>query len=532
MIELRDYQIDGLNALWNYYSTGGKDNVLLCWPTGVGKSICPAIFIKEAMRLWPSQRFMLLTHSSELVKQDAEALLEVWPTAPIGIYSASLKKKEIVNPIIYATIQSVNKIDARAFGKRDIVWVDEAHLISDDDSSMYLKFINSLKEINPALKVIGLTATQFRIGMGMLTDGKLWGTIAHDLTSMENFNKLILDGYLAPLVPKSTAVELDVSSVSVQKGEFIQSQLQHEVDKAEITWKALQETIHYGQNRKSWLIFATGIDHADHISEALNGMGIDCASVHSKQKSEHNDNAIKAFKNYKLRAIANYGKLTTGFNHPGIDLIVMLRPTMSAALWVQMLGRGTRPAVGKSNTLVLDFAKNTLRLGPINAPLIPRKKGDKQGEIPIKICEACGVYNHISARECSSCNHPFEFKVKIVERASSEELIAQYESPIIEYCDVTHVIYKEKQKAGKAPYLTVTYFSGMNAFKEYVFPENMKFKRPFSDWWKQRSPGDVPTTTAEAVLRTGELRQPRRIRVHTNRKLNGRLFPEVLSSEW
>lgn len=528
---LRPYQEDQQQALWDYYLKGGKGNVLLAAPTGTGKSICPAIFIKEALRLWPDQRFMLLTHSSELVSQDAEALLEVWANAPIGIYCAGLKKKDVVSPIIYGTIQSAHKLGAINFGFRDILWVDEVHMVSDEDASMYLSFIADLKKINPKLKVIGLSATPFRAGMGLLTESKLWDEVVHDITSMENFNKLVADGYICPIIPKKTQVELDVSNVSIQKGEFVTSQLQHEIDKAEITWKALQETCYYGKGRRSWLIFATGISHAEHIAEMLQQLGIECAAVHSKKSAEYNKEAIKAFKKYELRAIVNYGKLTTGFNHPGIDLIAMLRPTLSVGLWVQMLGRATRPAPGKVNALVLDFARNTPRLGPINCPILPRKKGDKEGTVPIKICDTCGVYNHIKAVRCDSCGAPFEFKIKIVERAGTEELIRTTapEALQIETFDVTYVTYAKKQKAGKSPFLTITYFCGMSAFKEFVFPENNRFRKPFSDWWKQRSPIEPPVTASECVEHISKLRAPRQIRVHTNRIVNGKNFPEVLS---
>jgi len=531
MIELRQYQIDGMTALWRYYTNGGKGNVLLCWPTGTGKSICPAIFIREAMKLWPNQKFMLLTHSSELVKQDADALKSVWPNVPLGLYCAGLKKKDVISPIIYGTIQSTYRIGASNFGHRDILWVDEAHLISDEDASMYIKFINELKVTNPKLKVIGLTATPFRQGMGMLVDGKLWDEIVHNLTSMENFNKLIEDNYLCPIIPKSTQVKLDISNVDIQRGEFVINQLQHEVDKAEITWKALQEACYHGQNRQSWLIFASGIDHANHIATMLNQLGINCVAVHSKQSNEINSKAITDFKSYKLRAIVNYGKLTTGFNHEGIDFIIMLRPTMSVGLWIQMLGRGTRPCEGKKNTLVLDFARNTPRLGPINMPIIPNKKGNKIGDLPIKICNTCGVYNHISAKKCDACGNSFEFQVKIVEHAGTEELIKTPEALIIDYFNVNHVIYKKHQKADKPEYITVTYFSDMNNFKEFVFPQS-KNRSFFANWWKQRSQREVPITANEAIAFTSELRQPKRIRVHVNRIIKGRNYQEVLNAEF
>lgn len=529
-MQLRPYQEEGLQALYRYFIKH-SGNPVLAWPTGTGKSLVPAEFIRRTMMQFNDQRFLVVTHVKELIEQNFGKLAEIWPAAPAGIYSAGLKRRDIFPPIIYGGIQSMYRVP-EFFGHRNIMFIDEAHLVSQDDATMYQKFIGVLRNINPKLKVIGMSATPYRVGQGMITDGGgLFNDIAHDLTSLENFNKLVEDGYLAHLIPRPTHTKLDVSNVQIQKGEFNIGQLQHEVDKAEITWAALQEACYYGQNRKSWLIFATGIEHADHIAEMLNKLGIDCASVHSKKSAEYNDEAIKAFKSYRLRSIVNYGKLTTGFDHPGIDMIIMLRPTMSVALWVQMLGRGTRPENGKANCLVLDFAGN-IRLGPINDPVIPRKQGDKQGDLPIKICDVCGVYNHIKAVRCDPCGNPFEFKVKIKEQSGTESLIRGIEPLQIETFDVTYVTYARKQKEQKPPYLVATYYCGTNRYFETVFPENSKFRKPFHDWWMMRHATEPPHNTEDAMRYISELRTPKRIRVHTNKMVNGKNWPEVLSVEF
>lgn len=529
-IKLRPYQEEGLQALYSYFMNN-SGNPVLAWPTGTGKSLVPAEFIRRTMMQYQGQRFLVITHVKELIEQNFKKLAEIWPSAPAGIYSAGLKRRDIFPPIVYGGIHSMYKVP-EFFGHRNIIFIDEAHLVSQDDASMYLKFLAVLRGINPKLKVIGMSATPYRIGQGMITDGGLFTDVAHDLTSLESFNRLVMDGYLAHLIPRPTKTTLDISNVQIQRGEFNLGQLQHEVDKIEITYQALQEACFYGQNRRSWLIFATGIEHANHIAQTLTDIGIDCAAVHSKQPSEYNDAAIKAFKNYSLRAIVNYGKLTTGFDHPGIDLIVMLRPTMSVALWVQMLGRGTRPEQGKNNCLVLDFAKNTQRLGPINDPVIPRKKGDKGGDIPIKICEACGVFNHIKAVRCDPCGHPFTFEVKIKGTAGTDALIRDIEPLQIETFNVTYCTYDRRQKDGKAPYVLVNYFCGMRKFVEVVFPENTKFRKPFHDWWLMRHGSEPPHRTDDAMRFISELRTPKRIRVHVNKMVNGKKFPEVLSVEF
>lgn len=546
MIELRSYQAEGLAALWDYYLQGNKGNACLAWPTGTGKSIVPAVFIKYVMAQWPRQRFLMVTHVKELIQQNYEVLKYVWPNAPVSIYSAGLKLKNAAMPIVYGGIQSMNKHPS-LFGHRDIAFVDEAHLINADDSSMYKTFFATMRLINPNLKIIGLTATPFRMGWGLITDpllgedGKdkrLFTDIVHDVTGVENFNRLIAEGYLSPLIPLRTKEELDISGVQVVKGEFVASQLQLAVDKQEITHNALKELVAAGKNRKSWLIFASGIEHAEHIAETLATFGITCAAVHSKQKAEFNDQAIKAFKGNTLKAIANYGKLTTGFNHPQIDLIGMLRPTMSVPLWVQMLGRGTRPAEGKKNCLVLDFAKNTIRLGPINDPAIPRKKGEGTGDVPVKLCEACGAYNHARVQFCCQCGAEFIFKNKLVAKSGKEELLRS-DLPVVEEFAVTYPIYSKYQKEGKPPCLKITYYSGMQAFTEFQFPENPHplQKKKFKDWWKSRHIIDPPMSVDAALQHTGSLRMPKKIHVWMNKTYkdkNGRnrTSPEILKAEW
>jgi DNA repair protein RadD len=535
MIELRSYQIDALNALWSYYQNGGNGNPLIALPTGTGKSILPAIFIKEVMRLWPNQRFMLVTHVSELIKQNAEVLREVWPEAPLGIYSAGLKQKEFAYPIVFAGIQSAIKNPAM-FGHRDIIFVDEAHLISDKDNSQYHTFFATLKLINPHLKIIGMTATPFRMGMGYITDNGLFTDIVHDITGLEAFNKLIDDGYIAPLIPRRTKTQLDISNVGVQNGEYKANELQAAVDIDKITEAALQEIIHYGKDRRSWLIFSSGIEHAEHIAEKLEHYGITSAAVHSKQQGNYNDNAIAAFKNFEIQSLVNYGKLTTGFNHPAIDLIGMLRPTLSVPLWIQMLGRGTRPYEGKENCMVLDFAKNTPRLGPINDPVIPRKKGKTTGDAPVKICENCGAYNHAAARFCCDCGQEFEFKTKLIKSAGTEELIKS-DKPIFETFDIQHAIYQKKQKIDRitnvaqgAPYIRVTYYTegNLQSFSEMVFPEAKGLPRhKFKSWWQQRHTTEPPETVDQALQFIRELRCPKRITVHVNKT-----YPEILSAEY
>lgn len=536
---LRWYQEDAVNAIYNYFVQGGRGNPVVAMPTGSGKSLVIAEFIKRTLMTWSNQRCLMLTHRKELIKQDYDKLIEAWPFAPAGIFSAGLKQKNASAPITFGGIASV--VNALAeFNWFDLVFVDEAHLISDSESSMYWQVITHLRKINPNLKVIAFSATIFRLGMGMLTEGKLFTDVCYDITGVEPINRLIFEGYLSALIPRPTKTKLDVTNVGVVRGEYKQGEVAKAVDKETITYAACQEAIFHGHDRRVWLAFSSGIEHAEHISSMLNGLGISATFVHSKISAEERDNRIAAFKRGRFRAMVNANILTTGFDHPPIDMILMLRPTMSAGLWVQMLGRGMRPYVSlswtKHNCLVLDYAGNTRRLGPINDPVIPNPKSKTPGIAPVKTCERCGDLNHISVRFCISCGFEFGFAVKIEEKASGDALL-KGDLPQVETYNVRTVVINPHIKKVNGveagfPTLQIDYYveGRKKPIKEFVsFDERHKqfFLKISRDWWKKRHWTRPPSNNDEALRYISELRNPRQIRVHVNRD-----YPEIIGYEW
>ena len=539
MMQLRYYQTECVNAFFNYFYSGKKGNPVGALPTGTGKSIIIAEFVKQALTNWPGQRFMMITHVKELISQNASKLLKIWPTAPLGIYSAGLNQRDIALPIIFAGVASVNS-NIEQFGHRDIIIVDECHTISTNEASMYQKVINGLKAINPNLKVIGLSATPFRIGQGMITDGGLFTDIAYDVTSLNEFNRLISEGFISRLIPKRTATQLDVEQVKITNGDFNSHELQEAVDVDAITYAAITELMESGYSRNCGLIFTSGIKHCEHVTAAIQSFGETATFVHSKMPTKERDQRLLDYKAGKYKYIVSNGVLTTGFDHPPIDIIGMLRPTMSAGLWVQMLGRGTRPYSWlvehqyiapfnyvKENCLVLDFAGNTRRLGPINDPVKPRKKGQKTGDAPIRICPECGVYNHASARHCCECGFEFPIHNKLFAVAGTEELIKS-DLPVEEIFDISRVIYFKHVKIGSPPSIKASYYSGLKKFDEFVCFEHSGYpgKRAIA-WWNQRTDKPAPTTVDEALSVISHLKCPSRIRVWTNKK-----YPEITGYEF
>lgn len=529
-IVARSYQTECVQTLFRYFQTSGG-NPVCALPTGTGKSIVIALFLEEVFRQWPSQRIMILTHVKELILQNYQKLMQVWPNAPAGINSAGLGQRDFVHNILFAGIASVAKYAAQ-FGHIDLLIIDEAHLVSSNDQTMYRTFINGLRAINPMLKVIGFTATPWRLGHGHIAgeEDSLFTDVAFDITGVDAFNRLIAEGFLAPLIPKQTKTRLSIDGVHMRGGDFIASELQQAVDKYDLTERALRETLELGSDRKHWLIFASGVEHADHIADMLTHLGEPCRAVHSKMPDAQRDRVIADFKAGRLRAVVNNNVLTTGFDFPGIDLILMLRPTASPVLWVQMLGRGTRPADGKENCLVLDFAGNTRRLGPINDPVVPRRKGQKPGSAPVKICERCDTINHASVRFCISCNFEFHFETKLKQEASTQSLI-KGEQPVVEILKVDHITYRRYEKDGRPDSIKASYYCNLRAFAEYVCLEHSGYaSRKARQWWMDRSTSPIyeggvpiPQTTNEALQVIDRLRAPTHIRVWTNKK-----YPEIM----
>lgn len=540
----RSYQTEGVDSIFDYFGKH-SGNPIVAMPTGTGKSVVIAMFMERVFREFRGQRILVLTHVKELIEQNYAKLLQLWPGAPAGINSAALGQRATLDDIIFAGIQSVAKYP-HLFGRIDLVIIDEAHLVSPKDTTMYQQFLAELKQRNPFLKVIGFTATPWRMGMGHITEGGIFTDVCFDITGVEAFNRLISEGFLSPLIAKKTQTVLDVDGVHMRGGEFIESELQAAVDKEEITRAALAEAYQMGHDRKKWLIFASGTHHSDSISQILeHEYGIRCPSVHSKNGGR--DDAIEDLRHGRVRAVVNNNILTTGVDIPDIDFIVVLRPTGSAVLWVQMLGRGTRPvyasgydlsdftqrwqaiyAGGKQNCLVGDFAGNTKRLGPINDPVVPRKKGEKPGKAPVRECERCETYNHASAKVCINCG--FEFpppRSKLTSLASTEEVIkGDIDLPEVEVFKIDHITYTEHRKEGKPAAMKVGYHCNLRFFADYVCPQHEGYaSRKARVWWRERSADPVPETAAQMLQQATELKTPTHLRVWTNKKP----YPEIMA---
>ena len=403
MITLRDYQRRTIDQLYKWFADVHEGHPCIEMPTGSGKSHIVAELCKEAIQQWPETRILMLTHVKELIEQNANKMRQHWPEAPLGIYSAGMGQRDIGEPITFAGIQSVRD-KADQIGHVDLVLIDECHLVSHKQEGGYRKLLDNLTRINPALRVVGLTATPYRMGHGYITDPP---ALFSAIIAPVSIEELIYKKHLAPLRSKLTDHALSVDGVHKRGGEYIESELQAAVDTEHNNAATVDEVIKLAGDRRSWLFFCSGVQHAHNVAYALIERGITAATIVGETPKAERKRIVADFKAGKIKALTNANVLTTGFDHPDLDLIAMLRPTLSTGLYVQMAGRGMRPKSHTDHCLVLDFAGVVQTHGPITAVNPKKATGEGDGKAPVKVCESCKELNHISAKECIACGEPF-----------------------------------------------------------------------------------------------------------------------------
>jgi len=515
-------------------------------PTGAGKSLILCLITGGYLDENITRDVLILSHRSTILEQDLSALEEQFPEIEIGLYSAGLKSK-LKKKITVAGIQSVWR-KPKEFDNVGLVLIDEAHLVNTKNAGMYREFLKEIKA-----NYVGLTATPFRLGHGYIYKGKgaLFNNLAYDLTSTRNYNKLVDQGFLAKMFSYKTVLKLDVKKVKHLGGDFAKKDLSAKFDRDSITEIACTEIAKAMKkfNLKRGLIFAIDTKHADNISQYINEIGISCIAIHSKTGSGKNE-AIKEFKSGKYQMAVGVEMLTTGLDIPEIDMIGLLRPTESASLHVQMIGRGGRPlyaegfdistlegrkaaikASVKQFCMILDFSGNIARLGPINDVHVIEKKKKKNGtgDPIMKTCPKCKVEHFAAVRKCNFCGHEFEFKTKLTLESTDIAVLAARKS--IEkavtsagiWIDVNSIEYNIHSTKGKPSSLRVAYRCGFRKFYKYICIDHGYFPRhEAKKWVKAMMPENkkMPQNLKQLFAIKDSLKVPEKIFITRNGKWN------------
>jgi len=502
MFALRPYQQQAVSTVYNHLREH-DNNPCVVIPTGGGKTPVIATLCKDAVNQW-NGRVLILAHVKELLEQAVEKLNVVAPEMwnQIGVYSAGLKSRDTEHPIIVAGIQSVYKRagDLDAF---DLIIIDEAHMIPPDGDGMYRTFLQDARLVNPNVRVIGLTATPFRMKSGMICEPQ---NILNHVCFEIGVKELIVDGYLCPLITKAGKEKVDTSGLHVRGGEFIAGEAEELMDTDELVEAACTEIIQQNRNRKSCLVFATGVKHGKHIAEVLQKKtGAEVGTVFGDTMSFMRDQTLEDFKNGELKYLVNVNVLTMGFDAPNIDCVAMVRPTMSPGLYYQMVGRGFRLHPGKEDCLVLDFGGNVIRHGPVDQIRIQTIETRGEGAAPAKECPQCQALVATGFAVCPHCGFVFpEPESKTHDAEASTEGILSGEVSIDEYevQDVYYAVHTKRDAKDDAPKtLRVEYRVGWQQYhSEWVCFEHSGWARQKAEsWWRLRSNAPFPNTAAEAV---------------------------------
>ncbi|MCE3027060.1 DEAD/DEAH box helicase [Salinicola sp. DM10] len=405
--QLRPYQIQAVDNVIAHFR-GSDDPAVVVLPTGSGKSLVIAELARRARG-----RVLVLAHVRELVEQNHAKYLAYGLEA--DIFSAGLKRKESARQVVFGSVQSVvNGLEAFAAGDFTLLVIDECHRVAlrhggaeteaqtsaaarARASSSYAQVIARLRQARPNLKILGLTATPYRLGEGFLYHRHYHGMVKgpedaffRDCVFEQPLRVMVRQGYLAePRRLDAALAFYDFSQLTAQRnGQFAERDLNGVVQGNRATPQIVADVIERARDREGVMIFAATVAHAEEVLGLLPAEA--SALVTGATPGPERERLIAAFKARELKYLVNVAVLTTGFDAPHVDVIAILRPTESVGLYQQIVGRGLRLSPGKRDCLVLDYAGNPWDL---YAPEIDQARPDSDSE-PVQVeCPECGFAN-------------------------------------------------------------------------------------------------------------------------------------------
>jgi len=402
-MKLRPIQTQAIEKTLDSFRAGGTYHLLYA-PVGWGKTIFSAFLMNHAFQKYGA-RSLFLAHLTELIVQTRDKCSVAIPDAKIGVICGSLNQK-VSSDITIGTRQTVEK-NLDLVGKIGLLIIDEIHLYSPQ----YQKIVDHFLELNPRLRVLGVTGTPYKI-----KDGYIYGPdkIWNDPFFSTTIDEMIELGYLSPYrykVAEDMSKKLD--SVKIVAGEYHEGELGELMSEDHHLGSVQRIIDDHCQGRQSILIFAVSIAHAESLASFL---GCDC--VHSNLGAKEWRKRVDDFKDGKRRCLVNVSQLSIGFDHPGVDAIITARPTNSTALHVQICGRGLRIEEGKKDCLIVDMVGNFKRHGLPSFPKVKVQKDDdyerKEKERGASVCPEC--FEAVEALTiCPVCGTELTAKKEVIE---------------------------------------------------------------------------------------------------------------------
>ncbi len=400
-IKLREYQRNGANQL--YLKLKKHDNVLFQLATGGGKTFIFSFFVKYWIGA-NKGNVLILVHRKELLEQTIKSLKALGVEAE-GITKEN-KKPKYKDRVYVSMVQTLSrrlKKDSNYVPNVKLLIVDECH--RNDFKSVFTYYTDS--------KRVGFSATPISSSKKHpLKD------YYDDIVCCAGIDTLIKEGNLSHC--KSYTIDIGVEVKKMKKnnqGEFTHASMTEQFKLP----KMIRNTVTAYEKKclgKKTLIFNAGIDHCLEVCNEFVMNGYNAKYLDSTFSQEERDRVLEWFKNTDDGILCNVDILTTGFDEPSIEAVIVNRSTTSESLWLQMTGRGGRLYPGKEYFTIVDLGDNFRRLMKWEDNrdwedkfFNPHKK-PKEGVAPPKDCPECGYINHAAAKECEECGHIFEKKVQ------------------------------------------------------------------------------------------------------------------------
>ena len=509
-MEPRPYQREAIDAALKALGDP-ESRPLIVAPTGAGKSI---IIAKIAETF--EGRVCILAHRKELVTQNGDKIAE-----DTGVWSAGLGRKESGYEITLAGIQSIFRAPTELTGEFDLIIVDEAHLVQPKGG-----MFNDFFDAHPNARIIGLTATPFRLGTGhIFGKDRPFTEVAYDIP----IRKLIDQGFLSPLHGRGSGV-VDTSKITVSNGEFIEK---GEFSNSLAVNAVVGDLLERAEGRSHVLIFACNVKHVQALKAALERKDELVAAVTGDTDAAIRESELQRFKSGQVRFLVNCAVLTTGFDAPVTDCVAVVRATTSPALWVQMVGRGSRLWEGKDDCLILDYGQNAERHGPVDDLDIKEAEArtGKGGEPVVKACPECGAYSAPSVTVCPECE--YEWPERHEESSAKDAVIVSEAPDEVELLDRRAKFFTAR--SGN-PCFQVTYVFEHEECRtvcEFFTEFAGKLPKKFTKFWESH-PGasEAPLTLEEAKGRLGELARPKSIEIRRATKGYNRGRFEAVGFNW
>lgn len=360
----RDYQIEAKNAIKRDWSDGHND-VLFVAGVGAGKTNIFSSLLMELLQQHSTKRGLILAHRQELIDQPIDRMAKINPEyvfSPldkprIGVVMGS--RNDVDRQLIVATIQTLaseKRLSALlSHGPIDYLVIDECHHATADT---YVRVWQALKNANPEMKHLGVTATPIR------SDRKGLVSVYQKVSANITIAHLVRRGYLVQPRWLGISTGISLEGVKSQAGDFVQGQLAKRLDTPQYRELIVNSYLQYAKDRKA-IAFTASVEGAIELSKEFEKRGIVSVAVSGQTPKEERRALLDDFRNGRIQVVCNCQILTEGFDAPGTSCILMCRPTRSDGLYVQCMGRGLRPALGVAqpgeDCLILDFLPADVR---------------------------------------------------------------------------------------------------------------------------------------------------------------------------